>query len=131
MSQENADLHRGAIAAFNNRDLGALLALMDEDVTASTQTTAMEGRFSGHDGIRRWWGGMFDAFPDWTIEVLDVRDFRDGTVVAIRAHGHGAVSGAPVERFTFQAARWRGGKALQWHTAETEVEALEAVGLSE
>jgi hypothetical protein len=50
----------------------------------------MEGGLLGHDGVRRWWENWFDAFPDYDIEVGDVRDFGEMTLAELRAVGHGA-----------------------------------------
>ena len=64
MSQENVELAQQAFDAFNRRDLGAFLALMDADVEALSRLVAMEGGYHGHDGIRLWWQNLFDALPD-------------------------------------------------------------------
>ena len=40
----------------------------------------MEGRYHGHDGIRRWWENLLDTFPDFTIEVIEVRDLGNLTI---------------------------------------------------
>ena len=95
MSQENVDLPYRAIDAMNRRDLGAFLALMDDDVEAVPRIVAMEGGLHGHDGIRRWWENWFDVFPDYDIEVVEVRDLGDVTVAALRALGHGAAATCP------------------------------------
>ena len=131
MSQENVELYLGAFDAFNRRDLDALLALMDDDVEVVTRIAPMEGGFHGHDGMRRWWENMLTAFPDFDIEVVDVRDLGDVTLASLRAVGHGAGSDLPFEDRLWHAGRWRRGKCVWWRAFETETEALEAVGLRE
>jgi ketosteroid isomerase-like protein len=131
MSQENVELHYRSLDAVNRRDLGALLALMDDDVEAVSRIVAMEGGLHGHDGIRRWWENWLDVFPDYNIEVVEVRDFGDLTVAALRGLGHGAGSEMPFEDTIWQVARWRRGKCVWWRTSYTRDEALEAAGLSE
>ena len=74
MTEDNISLVYRALEAVNRRDLDALLALMDEDVEAVSRIVAMEGGLRGHDGIRRWWDNWFDAFPDYSIEIVEVRD---------------------------------------------------------
>ncbi len=76
MSQENVELVHRAIDAVNRRDLAALLAVMDDDVEAAPLMAAMEGGYRGHDGIRRWWENLHDVWPDFSIEVLEVRDLE-------------------------------------------------------
>ena len=36
---------------------------------------AMEGDYHGHAGTRRFWESLLDGFPDFAIEVVEVRDF--------------------------------------------------------
>ena len=91
---------------------------------------AMEGDYRGHDGIRRWWKEFLDAFPDFTMEVVEVRDLGDVTVAAVHSRGHGAGSD-PTEEVVWNVARWRRGKCVSWRNFYTEAEALEAAGLRE
>ena len=52
MSQENVEPFREVLDAFNQRDLGSFLALMDDDVEANSRLAPMEGGYHGHEGIR-------------------------------------------------------------------------------
>jgi ketosteroid isomerase-like protein len=131
MSQENVELAHRAVDALNRRDLGAYLALMDDDVEAVPRLVAMEGGYHGHDGIRRWWQNLLDAFPDYTVEVVEVRDLGDLTFIALRNRGRGAGSDAPIERRLWMLAEWRQEKVVWWRTYGTEAEGLDAVGLRE
>lgn len=131
MARENVELYRRALDAFNRRDLKALLALMHADVQAVTYLVAIEGDYLGHDGMRRWWKNLLDVFPDFTIEVVDVRDLGDMTVAHVRYRGHGAGSDTPFEMTLCQVAEWRDGKVVWWGSCRTEAEALEAVGSRE
>jgi len=129
MSEDNVKLGYRAADAFNRRDLGAFLALQDDDVQGVPLAVDMEGGYRGHDGIRRWWGDLFDAFPDLTIEVVEVRDHGDLTISAVRMRGHGAGGAAPVDMTIWRVARWRRQKCIWWGTFRTESDALEAMGL--
>jgi len=134
MSQENVELMYRAVDTFNRRDLDAHLALMDDDVEVVPRIGASEGESSyrGHDGVRRWWNNVLDVFPDWNVEVVEVRDVGDYlTLATIRLIGHGASSAAPTYQATWQVGRWRRGKCVWWRAFLTHAEALEAVGLSE
>jgi ketosteroid isomerase-like protein len=114
------------------RDLDAVLALMDEDVESVPRALAMEGgSLHGHDGIRGWWKNLLDIFPDFTAQVVEVRDTGDLTVTAVHLYGRGAGSDVPSEQTVWHVARWRHGKCVWWCTFETRAEALEGVGLSE
>ena len=133
MSQENVELHYRALDAFNRRDLNAYLALMDDDAEAVPRSSALEGEnsYRGHDGIRQWWNNQLDVFPDFSVEVVEVRDLGDVTCAAIYLRGHGAGSAAPTNQANWNMIRWRRGKCTWWRMFEAQAEALDAVGLSE
>ena len=133
MSQENVELVRRGADAFNRRDLDAYLALTDDDVEVVPRVGAMEGESSyrGHDGVRRWWSNLLDVFPDWNVEVVEVRDLGDLTLATVRLSGHGAGSAAPTNQANGHVVRWWRGKCVWWRAFGSRAEALEAVGLSE
>ena len=131
MSQENVELLRRATEAFNRRDLDASLTLTDDDVEVIPRAGAMEGSYRGHDGVRRWWKDLLGVFPDFTIEIVEVRDIGDLTLATTRLRGHGAGSDTPTEETIWQVARWRRGKCVWWRTFSNWGEALEAARLSE
>ena len=133
MSQENVELAYRGYDAFNRRDLDAFLALLDPEVEFTTRFAQMEGdsQYHGHDGIREWWEDLLAIFPDFSVEVLEVRDLGDLGVATLRVRGHGRDSGVPFEETLWGVGKWRHGKAVWWQTFVTEAEALEAAGLSD
>jgi hypothetical protein len=131
MSQENVDLHQRAIDSVNRRDLEAFLMLSDEGIEVVSRIVAFEGGLHGHDGIRAWWENWFESFPDYNIEVVEMRAIEDITVATIKAAGHGAGSALPFEDNAWLACRWRDGKCTWWQVFPVEAEALEAAGLSD
>ena len=122
---------RRAFAAINQRDLDTVLALLDEDVESVSRIAAIEGPLRGHEGYRRWWDAWFGAFPDYQLEVVEIKDHGDAVIIAFRASGHGAGSDLPFEDLAWHVSRWREGKSVWWKVCLREVEALEAAGLSE
>ena len=131
MSQENVELTRRAFEAFKDRDLDGLLAMMADDVEAFPILAGMEGGYRGHDGIRRWWTGLLGTFPDFSAEVVELRDLGDSTLAVLHIRGHGAGSDTPVDASTWQVSQFRHGQCIGWHVYTSEREALEAVGLAE
>jgi ketosteroid isomerase-like protein len=131
MSGENVELTRRAVAAINRRDLDGLLELMDDEVEAVSRIVAIEGGLHGHAGVRTWWENWFNAFPDYDIEIVELRDRGDVVLATLRALGHGGGSDVPVEDSIWQVSRWRRGKCVWWRVCSTREEALEAAGLSE
>ena len=132
MSQENVELAHRAYDAVNRRDLDGFRALMDDDVEAVSFLVAMEGDYHGHAGIRRWWQNLFDVFPDFNVEVVEVRDLGgDSMLATLRWRGHGAGSGTPIDLLLWIGVGMRDGKCVWWQAFDDESEALEAVGLRE
>ena len=107
MSQENVELTHQAYAAFNRRDLASLLTLIDADAEAVPRLAAMEGVFHGHEGIRRWWNTLLAAWPDYQVEVVEVRDLGHITLGNAEVSGHAADSGIAVRQRAWHVWRWR------------------------
>jgi hypothetical protein len=122
MSQENVELFYRSVEAFNRRDLDAVLALMDDDVEIASRIVVIEGG---------WWQNWLDTWPDYKVEVLEVRDIGDVTFAALRNLGHGAGSQVSFEDTIWRLDQWRAGKCISWRIFTNRAEALEAVGLSE
>jgi ketosteroid isomerase-like protein len=132
MSQQNVEAGLRAMDALNRRDLDAFLSIMDPDVDGVPRTLALEGgRYHGHDGMRTWLEGLFAVFPDFTAQVVKVRDLGERTLTNLHLRGHGAGSATPLDEMVWQVAWWRNGKCLSWETFQSHTEALAAVGLSE
>ena len=131
MSQENVELAHQAYRAFNRRDFASLLALIDAEAVAVPRLAAVEGGYHGHEGIRRWWKQLFDAWPDYQLEVIEVRDLGEITLARTEVGGRAADSGIPVRQTAWHIWRWRRNKAVWFGFFPTEAEALEAVRLSE
>jgi ketosteroid isomerase-like protein len=125
------DLIRRGIQAINDRDLDALLAVMDQEVEAVPLLAAMEGQYHGHDGIRRWWANLLDTFPDFRLEVLQMREIGEATVAVLGTTGRGVGGDTPFVATIWHVSRFRHGKCIQWRVYASEGEAFEAEGLSE
>ena len=63
MSRENVEAVDRVFDAYNRRDLGAFLGLMDPEVEFTPYERALEGRGPciGHAGVREWWNEAFEA----------------------------------------------------------------------
>jgi len=133
MSQENVRLVYQGIDAFNRRDVDAFLALMDSEVEFTPYEVWVQGGhpYRGHAGVRSWWEESFEVLPDLRAEVYQVRDLGNRTFVHGCLRGHGAGSGAPIERTMWLAIEWRDKKEVWWCSFGSEAEALEAARLRE
>jgi ketosteroid isomerase-like protein len=129
MSEENVELHYRAFDAWNRRDLDTWLELADEEVELAPLDRELEGgSYRGHDGIRSFWETYLSIFPDFSVEVDEVRDVGDVTVARIRLRGHGTGSDVPVEQPVWQVVEWRSRKCVSWRSFRSEAEAIEAAG---
>jgi ketosteroid isomerase-like protein len=132
MSEENVELHHRAFEAWNRRDLDTWLELADPEVEIYSLNRELEGEpYRGHAGVRSFWRDYLAVFPDFSVEVDEVRDLGEVTLARIHLRGHGTGSDVPVEQPVWQVVKWRGGKCVSWDSYRSEAEALEAVGLSE
>jgi hypothetical protein len=132
MADENADLYRLGIEAFNRRDLDAFLAMAHPDVVGVSRVLAIEGgRYRGHDGVREWWADLLGVFPDFVIDVLSVRTAGRSTVARLCNRVHGEAGASALEEVVWQVCEWRDGKVVRWQIYDSEQEALTAAGLAE
>jgi ketosteroid isomerase-like protein len=132
MSQENVEIVCEGHDTFNRRDLEGYLAVCDPDMEFTPYERAVEGLgpYRGHDDVRRWWAEALEVLPDFRVELDEVRDLGDLTLVYGRLRGHGAGSGASFERTYWGVFRCRERKVVWWRAFQSEAEALKAAGLS-
>jgi hypothetical protein len=127
MSERNVERAYRAYDAFNRRDWDAFLPLMDYEVEVESRLVVLEGSYHGHQGLRRWWNDFLGAFPDYTVEVEEIRDLGDVTLGHIRGWGNSDVSNTPIVDPFWQPVRWREGKCVWWRNCSTEADALQAI----
>jgi ketosteroid isomerase-like protein len=135
MSRENVEVAREAHAAFNARDLDRFLDVWHADCE---YRPALEGGleggggiYRGHDGIRRWWQEMRDAWSDMGSEMKEIQDLGDGRLlVSIILRVRAETDDMGLEAPFFQVITSRDGRLLSSHDFSSKAAALEAVGLS-
>jgi ketosteroid isomerase-like protein len=130
MSEENVEVARQAIAAWNAGDMERLRELYAPDAIARPLAGAPErGPFVGRDEIMGYFGRLRDAFDRDSIHVSDYRSIGDRVVVLLawKAAGHGPAIDTEVA-FLYTI---RGGRVLELETFRGHDEALKAAGLSE
>jgi ketosteroid isomerase-like protein len=129
MSQENVELHRQGLDAWNRRDDETWLALADPNAELIPAVIGMEGGqpLRGRGGARRLWDAWLATFPDAHLQIDEIRDLGDTTLAAVRICGHGARSDLPVEQPAWHVMEWRDRKCVRFQVFLTEAEALEAL----
>ena len=133
MSQENVEILREAIEAFNRRDMEAWLALHDPEVVFRAdpewpESATVDGREAVWDfGLR-----LTDAWEQDPFEMVEVIDAGGDTLVArYRRLVRGKASGIADVLDYWCVHTVRRGKILRHEWFSSRAKALEAVGLSE
>ncbi len=127
MSQANLALARNAVAAFNRRDVPALVELTTDDFQWMTWTGTVESTvYDGAEGLAAY----FQDADVWEVLNLDAQEFRDlgdKVLVVGMFHARGGGSGAELRAPYYSAFFVREGKLARVHSFRTEDEALAAL----
>jgi hypothetical protein len=130
MSDEEATRFRESVALWNRGEIDEVLKWVDEGGEIVSRLGALgEGAYRGHEGVRRWWRDMHEAFPDWQTELCQVRQVGHVTIAQVRLRGHGEQSRVPVDETLWQVVEWRNGKMFRLLNLTTEAEAWAEAGI--
>jgi ketosteroid isomerase-like protein len=111
VSEQNVELHRRLIEAYNTRDTETFIALCDPRIEIHSVFAAPGGAdYNGHDGVRKWlqdleetWGEEFRVQPEAFF------DLGENTLMFGVLHGRGQQTGVDVPMSNAQVARLRDG----------------------
>ena len=135
MSQENAEVVRAAIEAFNRRDLSAVEEFCDEDfefVSVFAAVDADDATYRGTKAFTDYAAAMDEMWTDWRIEDLRILDAGDDRLVCLmRLVGTARRSGVPVDTPVGITYRLRDAKLWRARSYANPSEGLEAAGLRE
>src|SRR5690242_4107238 len=132
MSGGNVEVAKRAFEAFAQRDVDAVVEVMDEEieflpVTANLTTGGVPYR--GHEGMARYMEDVARVWDELRVYPSEYRDLG-GTVVALgRIHGRGG--GMIIDRPTGWVWRFRDGKIVFGRVYASQEEALKAAGLGD
>ena len=136
MSEENVEIVRGQIDAFNRGDYDAALAVLDEEVEWQVPHVAaldapasgvVRGRARVAEQFARW----FEAWEIHAFQVTDARGQGEDVFIAGLQLGRGRHSGLDVRVPTYHVFTLRDHKIVAMRTFPERAQALEAAGLSE
>ena len=131
MSQENVEVVRAGIEAWNAGDMGAFGESYDPHVVVRYADGWPEGSepIMGREAVMRQWEQQREAFDADTVELIEIIDLGDRVVVGFiwRAVG----SGPDLNIEVTSVSTVRKGKTILVGYFWDHAEALETLGLSE
>jgi ketosteroid isomerase-like protein len=133
MSQENVEIVRDAVVAYNRGDLDTLLAYCADDIDYRAVEGALDDRgpMHGKDAVRAYFQDWLDTFDDLKAEPLELIDAADEQVVTVlRFGGRAKLSGVEADLAFGVVYTLRDGKVARGCEYWTKDQALQAAGLS-
>jgi ketosteroid isomerase-like protein len=130
MSQENVEIVKAALEAWNAGDMDAFRELYDPDaIVRPVKDWPEPGPFVGREAVMGWFEQLREG---WDTNAMEPISFTDaGDRVIVRLLGRGVVRG-PESSMEFSSVyTLRKGRILYHEIFWDHAEALEAVGLSE
>lgn len=128
--EERVALTRAGYAASNAADHETFLSYQHPEVVIHDRSrpdpTTSDGRYRGHDGIRRYWDDWMESFDEFETDPEEFIDASPGVVVQVRARGRARASGIELENRRFHAFRFRADKVAFCGVYEDKEEAIEA-----
>ena len=119
--------------AWSRRDFDGALSVLSSDVVYRPIASFAEvEECRGHDAVRRFFDGFWEAWADDAVWRLDtVRVYGQAVIGLARFSGHARASGAEVTGGVFQVFRFRDGKIAQIEDFTDRSQALAAAGVEE
>jgi ketosteroid isomerase-like protein len=134
MSQENVDVVRRVVEAFNRQDWAAWNSLYHPDAEwFDPPEVPGSGVHRGRRSIRQYFEELLEIAADgFNIEVDALDDVgRDRVLIRARTVLLARDSGIPIDAKVFQLVDLEDGRVRRVQNFRSSQEALEAVGLSE
>jgi ketosteroid isomerase-like protein len=133
MSQQNVEIIKWGIDAFNRRDVDALLDLATADIEwfPALGMAVEGGSFRGREGVEEYLHELHDTWEEQRLLPEEFRDLGDSVLWLGRTAGHGRGSGVPVDAPMGGIYDFRDGKVSRVRMFFDRREAMRAAGLSE
>ena len=133
MSQENVEMVRALLSAFDRADYEAALEALDCEIEWQVPPGIAIGRevYRGRDEVQRGFAEWLVAWDMHRFEPEEMLDHGDHVLVGGTQIGRGRGSGVEVRLPTFHVFTLREGKVTRHRSYRDRSEALEGVGLRE
>ena len=134
MSQENVEIARATMEAFERGDIDAILARWHADAEwrPAISPGGLEGTtYVGHEGVRRWAAELEESWETFDVIGPRFEAVGDRVLVLARVHARGSLSGVEIDAPLAQVWEIDEGKVRRLTGFLAHADALEAVGLRE
>jgi ketosteroid isomerase-like protein len=133
MSQENVEVVRRLMDAWNRADFNAGRALLDPEVVIDrSRSVGPDARvYRGYAQAEQFWIDWNNAWADVRWDIDECLPSGDRVALFGRFQGAGATSGVRVDANVSQVFELRAGRVTRATLFQNRSEALEAAGLSE
>jgi ketosteroid isomerase-like protein len=132
VSQENVELVRAALQAFNRRDGAGFDALLASEAEIIPVRAAIEDvSYRGADAGSQYCVAVDQRWENLRWELEDIRDGDDWVLGLGHIRGRGRDSGAVIDATGAWVAELRAGQIIRFQTFSDRDAALKAVGLEE
>jgi ketosteroid isomerase-like protein len=132
VSEENVEIVRRGIVAFNRQDLEASLALRstDAELDWSRSNGPLKGVYRGHREFMAFWDVFWSTFEDVQLENHGFTEAGSEVVYSNTAHIRGR-DGIEVVAKSALVFTIEDGLQIRLEMFQVQAQALEAAGLSE
>jgi ketosteroid isomerase-like protein len=114
MSQDIADIVRGAYDAINRGDGASVLGLVHDDMEFHEPgSLPYGGVYRGPEGLGRLFGALAEHWDDLYLGIDEILDAGDAAVVRGRVQARSKATGAAVDEPYLEILRFRDGKLAE------------------
>ena len=132
MSQENVEIVRETLDAFNRQGVEAALAYFDPEIEWVGPPEWLEQNlYKGHDGIREIASVWTENFDEYRLDLEKAIDAGDHVLALVHQRARIKRSGDWIEQAIGYDWEVRDGKGIRVQVYFSWEQALEAAGLSE
>jgi ketosteroid isomerase-like protein len=133
MSQENVELVRRGLEAWNQRDADLALSYLAPEIEWEPASPAtVEGAvYRGHDEVSGALAALWDTWEVFRFDETEIRDLGDTVLWLGHVHVKGDASHVELDQEFATKCVVRGGKLVRARSFLSWQEAIEAAGLSE
>jgi ketosteroid isomerase-like protein len=132
MSEENVEVARRVLLAFNRRDDATMRELVAPDARLEPILAGVEGTtYLGPEGFLEFTDQFNESFAEVRADYSQMEELGEAVLVTGTTTGRGRTGGVPIEQHWFLAIRLRQGRIIYAGLRRDRAVALEAAGLSE